>query len=397
MSVHDHRQFETALDADRPGDPAQSVAAARRRAGKRRAGAAGDRRRGLCRRAPQDRAAGGAADRAWSARSLSRPPISPRRARIDIPARDDDDASVRRVARLARRAAPPAPPRRPARRRSARWREAKAMAASTSASLTARPRAPASRSAPKVSGETSLVCSASQRVGGAGSSTGTIAPPARASGPCRPSLPARRRRSRAPGSASAIPPERPPPPQGTSTIGGARAELRRDLDADAALPFDHVDIVERAAPGSRRAPRRGGRRSPRGSRWRGRRRRSPRPAARVASSFTAGASDGMTMVAAMPSRRAAIATPWAWLPDEKATTPRARSASSSSSSRLVAPRSLKLPPCCRHSAFTQSRRPSPDRAAAGASCVTCAGDALRRSRRHRPPWAVSLSSKPLET
>ena len=38
---------------------------------------------------------------------------------------------------------------------------------------------------------------------------------------------------------------------------------------------------------------------------------SDAPAARVASRFTAGASEGMTMVAAMPMRLAAIATPWA--------------------------------------------------------------------------------------
>jgi hypothetical protein len=36
----------------------------------------------------------------------------------------------------------------------------------------------------------------------------------------------------------------------------------------------------------------------------------------VFSILMAGASAGMTMVAAMPSKRAAAATPWAWLPEE---------------------------------------------------------------------------------
>ena len=34
----------------------------------------------------------------------------------------------------------------------------------------------------------------------------------------------------------------------------------------------------------------------------------------------------MTITAGMPRRRAAAATPWAWLPEENATTPPARSA-----------------------------------------------------------------------
>jgi len=50
--------------------------------------------------------------------------------------------------------------------------------------------------------------------------------------------------------------------------------------------------------------------------------------------FTRGASAGMTIVAGMPSIRAAAAIPWAWLPDEKATTPAARCAASSCASRL---------------------------------------------------------------
>ena len=58
------------------------------------------------------------------------------------------------------------------------------------------------------------------------------------------------------------------------------------------------------------------------------------PLRRVRASFTAGASAGMTMVAAMPRSRAASATPCAWLPEETAITPFARSASESDDSAL---------------------------------------------------------------
>ena len=40
------------------------------------------------------------------------------------------------------------------------------------------------------------------------------------------------------------------------------------------------------------------------------------PSAATRSRLIAGASDGMTTTAGAPSRRAARATPWAWLPDE---------------------------------------------------------------------------------
>src|SRR5204862_100811 len=59
----------------------------------------------------------------------------------------------------------------------------------------------------------------------------------------------------------------------------------------------------------------------------------------------------------MPSRRAAIATPRAWLPEEKATTPRARASGESWSRRFVAPRSLNAAPVCRHSHLSQTRPP----------------------------------------
>ena len=40
------------------------------------------------------------------------------------------------------------------------------------------------------------------------------------------------------------------------------------------------------------------------------------PSAATRSRLIAGASDGMTTTDGAPSRRAARATPWAWLPDE---------------------------------------------------------------------------------
>jgi hypothetical protein len=49
---------------------------------------------------------------------------------------------------------------------------------------------------------------------------------------------------------------------------------------------------------------------------------------RVASSFTRGASVGMMIVVGIESSRPASATACAWLPDEYASTPRRRAASS---------------------------------------------------------------------
>ena len=40
------------------------------------------------------------------------------------------------------------------------------------------------------------------------------------------------------------------------------------------------------------------------------------PSASTRARLIAGASDGMTIAAGTPSRRAARATPWAWFPDE---------------------------------------------------------------------------------
>ena len=53
------------------------------------------------------------------------------------------------------------------------------------------------------------------------------------------------------------------------------------------------------------------------------------PSASTRSRLMAGASDGMTTTAGMPSSRAARATPWAWFPDEYVMTPRACAAAGS--------------------------------------------------------------------
>src|SRR5215212_8865767 len=56
-----------------------------------------------------------------------------------------------------------------------------------------------------------------------------------------------------------------------------------------------------------------------------------------------GAPSGMKTVALMPSACAARATPWAWLPADAATTPRAFSSSERRDIRVYAPRTLKDP------------------------------------------------------
>src|SRR5690606_29068121 len=62
-----------------------------------------------------------------------------------------------------------------------------------------------------------------------------------------------------------------------------------------------------------------------------------------------GASVGITIVAGIPRRFAAMATAIAWLPEEKATTPRRRSSAESCESVLKAPRNLNAPPSWRFS------------------------------------------------
>src|SRR5580693_3986724 len=57
------------------------------------------------------------------------------------------------------------------------------------------------------------------------------------------------------------------------------------------------------------------------------------------------------MVARMFRIFAAAATPWAWLPDENATTPPPRAASGIDDSLLKAPRNLNEPVRCSNSGF----------------------------------------------
>jgi hypothetical protein len=81
------------------------------------------------------------------------------------------------------------------------------------------------------------------------------------------------------------------------------------------------------------------------------------PYAWVASTFERTEFSGMTMVAGMPRRRAARATPWAWLPEENATTPHWRCDSSSWSSAFIAPRILNEPARCRFSHLRRTSTP----------------------------------------
>ena len=74
----------------------------------------------------------------------------------------------------------------------------------------------------------------------------------------------------------------------------------------------------------------------------------------VAATFGSAAPTGMNTVAAVPSRLAASATPWAWLPALAATTPRARSASVMRAIRTYAPRTLYDPARWRFSHLSQA-------------------------------------------
>lgn len=88
--------------------------------------------------------------------------------------------------------------------------------------------------------------------------------------------------------------------------------------------------------------------------------------------FTIGASWGIRITAGAPCAAAAQATPWAWLPEEKASTPRASASGASAETAAQAPRALKEPVTCRHSALTQTRRPARlSSAAAESSGVRC--------------------------
>jgi hypothetical protein len=71
-----------------------------------------------------------------------------------------------------------------------------------------------------------------------------------------------------------------------------------------------------------------------------------------------GASAGITMVACMFRICAAAATPWAWLPEENATTPPPRACCGIEDSRLKAPRNLNEPVRCSISGFRKTLVPA---------------------------------------
>ena len=66
---------------------------------------------------------------------------------------------------------------------------------------------------------------------------------------------------------------------------------------------------------------------------------------------------GMTIVALMPRRFAASATPCAWLPADAAITPRAFSSSVNFAILLYAPRTLKEPVICKFSGLIYTSLP----------------------------------------
>src|SRR3984893_6297289 len=82
------------------------------------------------------------------------------------------------------------------------------------------------------------------------------------------------------------------------------------------------------------------------------------PYALVRSRLDSGASAGITMVACIFRICAAAATPWAWLPDENATTPPPRASCGIDDSLLKAPRNLNDPVRCSISGFRKTLVPA---------------------------------------
>src|SRR6202166_130918 len=78
----------------------------------------------------------------------------------------------------------------------------------------------------------------------------------------------------------------------------------------------------------------------------------------VRSRLESGASAGITMVACMFRICAAAATPWAWLPEENATTPPPRELKGIDDSLLKAPRNLNEPVRCSISGFRNTLVPA---------------------------------------
>src|SRR2546421_4151541 len=95
----------------------------------------------------------------------------------------------------------------------------------------------------------------------------------------------------------------------------------------------------------------------------------------------------MQMIAVVPVIRAASATPWAWLPDEKATTPRARSPGESVRSLLSAPRILNAPARWSPSHLKNTRYPL----ASSNDCDATTGVRWMRPARRRAA-ALTVSS-----
>src|SRR2546430_1217276 len=95
----------------------------------------------------------------------------------------------------------------------------------------------------------------------------------------------------------------------------------------------------------------------------------------------------MQMIAVVPVIRAASATPWAWLPEEKATTPRARSPGESVRSLLSAPRILNAPARWSPSHLKNTRYPL----ASSNDCDATTGVRWMRPARRRAA-ALTVSS-----
>ena len=93
---------------------------------------------------------------------------------------------------------------------------------------------------------------------------------------------------------------------------------------------------------------------------------------------------GITTTAFTPNRRAASATACAWLPDDGATTPRARSSALRRARKLYAPRNLNAPPRWSISGLSQISAPKRSEAASnGRSGVRTATGAMRAAAARR--------------
>ncbi len=115
---------------------------------------------------------------------------------------------------------------------------------------------------------------------------------------------------------------RPPPPQGSSAASGV-VPIARSCAAASSPAVPWPAMMRGSSYGfTRAAPVRRAISAPISSRTSRSRSysRISAPSARVLAILIAGASAGMTMVAGTPRSLAAAATPWAWLPEEKATT-----------------------------------------------------------------------------